>query len=114
MKLKNMKVLVELCLQELKEKFKRLSIRMIAVMVYTNLDSKTKFAYELTKMCAKMDQKNLTFEQKDNRKNIWSDIMELSQKNHFKECYRGVEGSCTSDKVLQIANLGWIFSMCRR
>lgn len=65
-------------INEIVRKDRRLSIRMIADMVNINKETVRKILHDelnMTKVCAKMVPKNLTQEQKDNRMNICSDIM---------------------------------------
>jgi hypothetical protein len=60
-------------------KDQRLSIRMIAEMVNMDKEMVRQILHDqlnMRKVCAKMVPKELTQEQKDNRKNICSDIME--------------------------------------
>nr|CAH7723473.1 unnamed protein product [Callosobruchus chinensis] len=64
---------------EIVRKDRRLSLRMISDL--SNIDRETvrKILHEdlkMTKVCAKMVPKNLTLEQKENRKNICIDIMQ--------------------------------------
>jgi hypothetical protein len=64
---------------EFVRKFRRLSIRMIAEMVNMNKETLRQIFLDKLNMrnaCAKSVPKDLTQEQKDNRKNSCSDIME--------------------------------------
>jgi hypothetical protein len=66
-------------ISEIVWKDQRLSIRMIAEMVNMDKEMVRQILHDqlnMRKVCAKMVPKNLTQEQKDNRKNICSDVME--------------------------------------
>ena len=66
-------------LNEIVHKDRRLSVRMMADIMNIDRETIRKILHEdlqMTKVCAKMVPKNLTPEQKANRKNICSDIME--------------------------------------
>lgn len=66
-------------ISDIVRKDRRLSIRIIADMVNINKETVRQTLHDelnMTKVCAKMVPKNLTQEQKDNRKAICSDIME--------------------------------------
>jgi len=66
-------------INEIVRKDRRLSIRMIVDMVNINKETVRQILHDelnMTKVCAKLVPKNLTQDQKDNRKNICSDTME--------------------------------------
>jgi transposase len=66
-------------ISEIVRKDRRLSIRMISEMVNMDKETVRQIFHDrlnMRKVCAKLVPKNLTQEQKDNRKNICSDIMD--------------------------------------
>jgi hypothetical protein len=64
---------------EIVQKDRRLSIQMIAEMVNMNKEMARQILHDrlnMRKVCARMAPKNLIQQQKENQKNICSDIME--------------------------------------